>query len=462
MWEGEPGDPSPLVARARTLWPQWAAHPLAYRIETLRRFANVVRTEEAMLADVIARETGRPLWDASAEVADVIAAVDGAVAGFTERTSQRRLEGARTDKQTLRHKPHGVLALITPHCNPASIPNAAIMSALIAGNGVVWKPSEHGMATAACLADLYVRAGIPEGLVSLLPGRADTAQALVREGGIDGVLYTGSVRGGIAIHQLLAGHPERILALHMGGNNPIVVWDTPDLATAALITVQSAFAQSGQNCLNARRLIVRDTLFAPLMAEVRKIIDRLVIDHPHASPAPFMGPVVDDRVADGLTESFLYLMSKGGRPIVHPRRPVAGRPFLTPAIIDVTRASERPDVELFGPVLQVTQVSDFATAIAQANATRYGLVASLIGGSPEEYARFWSDVRAGTINWNRPTNATIQSAPLGGTGLSGNFRPSGAYRADSCAYPVASAETEQLRGHIAHGLAPIDTSAMGD
>ena len=108
------------------------------------------------------------------------------------------------------------------------------------------------------------------------------------------------------------------------------------------------------------------------------------------------------------------------------------------------------------------QVSDFDSAIREANATRYGLSASLIGGSPEQYDQFWASVRAGIINWNRPTNGASSSAPFGGVGVSGNHRPSAYYAADYCAYPVASTETEQLRASIGVGLAAIDISSMGD
>ena len=133
-------------------------------------------------------------------------------------------------------------------------------------------------------------------------------------------------------------------------------------------------------------------------------------------------------------------------------RPRDDLPFLSPAIIDVTGVKDRPDVELFGPLLQVVQVSDFDEAIAEANNTRFGLSASLVGGTPQEYNRFWANIRAGVINWNRPTNGASSAAPFGGVGLSGNHRPSAYYAADYCAYPVASTEMDQPRAMIGVGL----------
>jgi len=216
--------------------------------------------------------------------------------------------------------------------------------------------------------------------------------------------------------------------------------------------VQSAYLSAGQRCTAARRLIVREGAHEQLIEEIGKLIDRLIVDQPHASPAPFMGPLIDNHAADQVQEAFLDLVMKGARPIKHLTRPDPQRPFLSPALIDVTGVSDRPDQEIFGPVLQVIRVADFDAAIAEANATRYGLSASLFGGAPELYNLFWANVRAGVVNWNRPTNGAPSSAPFGGVGYSGNHRPSAYYAADYCAYPVVSSEVEHARASIGIGL----------
>lgn len=462
LWQGESGDVDDIVARARSGWPRWAAQPVAFRIETLRRFVNVVRAHEEELADLIARETGKPLWDARTEVTAVMAKIDTSVAAYSERTGQRRLEANLGARQSVRHKPHGVMAVLGPYNFPAHLPNGHIIPALLAGNAVIFKPSEKTPAVGEMLVRFYHEAGVPTDAVQLLLGGAEEGKALAAHADVAGILFTGSAQTGIAINRQFATQPGKILALEMGGNNPLVVWDTPEIGAAAALVIQSAFLSSGQRCTAASRLIVRDAMADALIAEVKKLADRLIVDHPHADPQPYMGPVIDNPTADGLTESFLYLMSHGGRPIKHMVRPQKGLPFLTPAIIDVTAMQERPDVELFGPLLQIVRVPNFETAIAEANSSRYGLSASLVGGSPEQYAQFWGNVRAGVINWNRPTNGASGTAPFGGVGVSGNHRPSAYYAADYCAYPVASAEIEQPRATIGIGLKDIDVSAMGD
>jgi succinylglutamic semialdehyde dehydrogenase len=452
LWRGPVGDVSREVDAARSAWPKWAAAPLADRVGHLRSFSSKVRADLENLADLIARETGKPIWEARAEVESVANKVDISIKAYADRTSQRLFDAKPGTRSAVRHKPHGVLAVLGPYNFPAHLPNGHIIPALLAGNALVFKPSEKTPAVGEALVALYHKAGVPEGVVRIVQGGAETGKALSAHPDIDGLLFTGSAQTGIALNRQFAARPDKMLALEMGGNNPIIVWDTRDLHSAVVLVAQSAFLTAGQRCTAARRLIIRDDLYDGFMPELKKLADRLLIDAPHADPPPFMGPVIDNDVADGLTESFLALMSHGGRPIRHMTRPVKGRPFLSPGIIDVTDMAQRPDIELFGPLLQVIRVPDFASAIAEANNTRFGLSASLIGGSPEHYDEFWANSRAGVVNWNATTNGASSAAPFGGIGLSGNHRPSAYYAADYCAYPVVSSEVDMPRANIGIGL----------
>ncbi|KQN93911.1 N-succinylglutamate 5-semialdehyde dehydrogenase [Sphingomonas sp. Leaf231] len=452
LWRAAISDVDAEVAAARAGFVPWAAKSLSFRIETMRRFANVVRQRAEAFADLIARETGKPLWEARTEVDTVAAKVDISISAYAERTAQRRLDAPMNTRMAVRHKPHGVLAVLGPYNFPAHLPNGHIVPALIAGNAIVFKPSEKTPATGAFLVDCFHAAGVPIETLRLAIGGPAEGKILAAHDGIDGLLFTGSARTGIALNRAFAEKPEKILALEMGGNNPIVVWDTPDLHAAAVLIVQSAFTTAGQRCTAARRLIVQEALAAPLLAELVKLTGRLIVGAPHDDPQPFMGPVIDNEVADGLTESFLALMMKGGRPIHHMARPFDDKPFVTPGIIDVTEVADRPDIELFGPLLQVIRADDFDSAIAEANNTRYGLSAALISQTPALFDRFWAGARAGIVNWNRPTNGASSSAPFGGIGWSGNHRPSAYYAADYCAYPVVSNEAEAARATIGIGL----------
>ena len=461
LWRGKLGDVDETVMRARRAWPQWAAQPLAQRIELMRRFVNEVRKEQDPFAELIAKETGKPLWEARNEVEAVIAKVEISIRAYAERTGQRKLDSALQGTAAVRHKPHGVMAVLGPFNFPAHLPNGHIVPALIAGNAVVFKPSEKTPAVGEFLLKCFHKAGISAAVVQLLVGGPEEGKALVAHEGVDGVLFTGSAQAGIAINRKLAANPGKIVALEMGGNNPLVLWDTPKMTDAAVLIVQSAFTTAGQRCTAARRLIVKSSLYDATVAEVKRLVGRIIVGAPFEEPAPFMGPVIDMQAADQLTESFLYLLSNGGKAISHMKRPREGLPFVTPGLIDTTAMAERPDVELFGPLLQIIRVDDFDQAIAEANNTRFGLAASLVGGSPQEYSRFWANIRAGIVNWNRPTSGASSAAPFGGVGFSGNHRPAAFYAADYCAYPVASTEMEQPRASVGVGFS-AEKKVSGD
>ena len=453
LWRAPVGDVDAAVSRARAAWTGWAAQPLAERIACLRCFAEIVQGDADDFARLIARETGKPLWESRTEVAAVAAKVEISVRAHEERTGTRTLDGAAPANAMLRHRPHGVLAVLGPYNFPAHLPNGHIVPALIAGNAALFKPSEKTPATGEFLVDCYHRAGVPQDVVQLLVGGPDEGKALVGHPQVDGVLFTGSERAGIAINCALASEPGKIVALEMGGNNPIVLWDTPHLAEAAALIVQSAYTTAGQRCTAARRLIVKAELFDAAIGELKSIIQRIIVGAPFDEPAPFMGPVIDNQAADALMAGQADLVGQGGMPLVPMRRPDPALPFLTPGLIDTTDLADRPDAELFGPLLQVIRVNGFDEAITEANATRFGLSASLIGGTRAQYEHFWTGIRAGIVNWNRPTNGASSAAPFGGVGHSGNHRPAAYYAADYCAYPVASTELDEPDATLGIGFA---------
>src|SRR5579875_3455511 len=189
LWSGSPGDAAAEVASARAAWPEWASRSNAYRIESLRRFANVVRRKEGEFAELIARETGKPLWETKTEVGAVINKVEISVEAYALRTPQRKTEAQLGNRVAVRHKPHGVLAVLGPYNFPAHLPNGHIVPALIAGNTVVFKPSEKTPATGEFLVRCFHEARIPEGAVRLLIGGPEQGKALAGEPGIDGLLF---------------------------------------------------------------------------------------------------------------------------------------------------------------------------------------------------------------------------------------------------------------------------------
>jgi succinylglutamic semialdehyde dehydrogenase len=422
----------------------WAQQSLEERIAICTRFRDLLKENAEELALTIAEEVGKPLWEARTEATTMANKVDISVQSYGARTGESAARVA-DGNAVLRHRPHGVFAVFGPYNFPGHLPNGHIVPALIAGNTVVFKPSEYAPRTAVKTVQLWEQAGLPAGVLNLVNGGRDTGIALGQNALIDGVLFTGSSQTGAALHKQFGGQPGKMLALEMGGNNPLVVWDVKDVDAAVHHTVMSAFISAGQRCTCARRLVVQDN------AQGQAFIDRLVevaaklqVGASKAEPQPFMGPVVSAAVATRLVQAQAEMAAKGGKVLLQMRQfdPNAG--FVTAGIVDVTDATGIPDEEWFGPLLQVIRVKSFDEALRAANATEFGLAAALLSPSEELWKRFAVRARAGIVNWNRPTTGAASSAPFGGVGKSGNHRPSAYYAADYCAYPVASIETAEL------------------
>ncbi|WP_368668888.1 succinylglutamate-semialdehyde dehydrogenase [Pseudomonas sp. Fl5BN2] len=432
------------VQAARQAFPAWAKCSLEERISVLEAFAASLKSRADELARCIGEETGKPLWEAATEVTSMVNKIAISVQSYRERTGEK--SGPLGDATAvLRHKPHGVVAVFGPYNFPGHLPNGHIVPALLAGNSVLFKPSELTPKVAELTVQCWIDAGLPSGVLNLLQGARETGIALAANPGIDGLFFTGSSRTGNHLHQQFAGRPDKILALEMGGNNPLLVEQVADLDAAVYTIIQSAFISAGQRCTCARRLLVPegawgDTLLARLVA-VSATLDVGAYDQ---QPAPFMGSVISLGAARALMDAQQQLLAKGGVALLEMTQPQAQAALLTPGILDVTAVAERPDEELFGPLLQVIRYADFDGAIAEANRTQYGLAAGLLSDSAERYQQFWLESRAGIVNWNKQLTGAASSAPFGGVGASGNHRASAYYAADYCAYPVASLETPSL------------------
>ena len=266
---------------------------------------------------------------------------------------------------------------------------------------------------------------------------------------------TGSWETGVIFSEQFAKHPEKILALEMGGNNPLVISQIGDAKAAALMTIQSAYLTAGQRCSCARRLIVvKSHENKTFVDELVRMIDSIKVGPFTDVPEPFMGPVITEHAAHYLLTVQNTLKSKGGKPLAEMRLLKNNSALVSPGLMDVTEVKNRLDEEVFGPLLQLIYVNNLDAAIVEANNTSFfGLTVGLLSNSQEEYQQFYKRVRAGVINWNSPLTGASSSAPFGGVKRSGNHRPSAFYAADYCAYPVASIENPTLTmGKLPQGM----------
>lgn len=452
VWEGQVADArmcADAVATARAALPGWRALAVEARIAIVRRYGEILGERRAALAELISRETGKLLWESDAEVGSMIAKVEVSIKAHAERTGERSAD-MPFGRAVLRHRGHGVMAVLGPYNFPGHLPNGHIVPALIAGNAVVFKPSEITPATGAAMADAWAAAGLPQGLLTIVQGGRATGEALVA-GDIDGLLFTGSAGAGAALRRALVDRPHVIMALELGGNNPLIAWDSPE--AAASIIVNSAFITTGQRCSCARRLIVPDgPVGDAIIAATAALADQLPIAAWNAPGDAFMGPLVSDQAAAAAHRAVSDRIARGAK-VIRPFEGVDGHSaaFVTPAMLDMTDV-DAPDAEIFAPVLSVIRVPDFDRAIAIANATVFGLSAGLVSQDAALWQRVVEESRAGVVNRNRPTTGAAGNMPFGGLGASGNHRPSAYYAADYCAYPIASFEADAVVAVPVNGL----------
>lgn len=448
LWHGNSADAADADAAfraAQAAFESWADLDLSARVAIARKFAAVLKERSEHLAQTIAREVGKPLWEARTEVAAMAGKIELSISAHHERTGTRE-QAQPFGRFVLRHKPHGVVAVFGPYNFPGHLPNGHIVPALLAGNCVLFKPSELTPLVAQETVKCWEAAGLPAGVLNLLQGERATGEAVTAHPLLDGLYFTGSARTGGILAQQFASRPHVILALELGGNNPLVVGTVANVDAAVHEIVQSAWITSGQRCTCARRLMVPqgatgDTLLARLV----EVTQNLRVGGAEDEPAPFMGPVVSPHAAQMLLDSQARLVAMGATPLLSMQRLSQGEAYVSPAIIDITACvAEVPDEEDFGPLLKVIRTISLDDSIAQANNTRFGLSAGMLTDDDAEWNKFFRRIRAGIVNRNRQTTGASGSYPFGGPGHSGNHRPSGYYAADYCSYPVASAEASKL------------------
>ncbi|NOH84462.1 succinylglutamate-semialdehyde dehydrogenase [Vibrio sp. 03-59-1] len=445
IWHGDSATPAQVesaVKSARLAFQSWKHLSFSEREQVVLTFAEKVKENSEEIAQIIAKETGKPIWETRTEAGAMAGKIAISIRAYHERTGEASREAAG-NQIVLRHRPLGVMAVFGPYNFPGHLPNGHIVPALLAGNTVVFKPSEQTPWTGEFVMKLWQQAGLPAGVINLVQGAKETGIALADAKGIDGVLFTGSANTGHILHRQFAGQPSKMLALEMGGNNPMVISDKyGDLDATVYTIIQSAFISAGQRCTCARRLYIPfgskgDALLEKLISATQKIR----VDQPFSEPAPFMGPQISEAAAKFILDAQANLQSLGGESLVLAKGLEAA--FVTPGIIDVTQIVELPDEEYFGPLLQVIRYESLDAAVEMANDTRFGLSAGLVSTDDGEWDYFVDHIRAGIVNRNRQLTGASGDAPFGGPGASGNLRPSAYYAADYCAYPMASMEGEE-------------------
>ncbi len=448
IWEAQSASAEQVdaaISAARNAFVGWTDLSFDERLSIIKAYAELLTQNKIELALTIAKETGKPLWETATEVGAMVGKIAISEKAYHERTGTVE-NPMPVGKAIIRHKAHGVVAVFGPYNFPGHLPNGHIVPALLAGNTVVFKPSDLTPLVAEKMVKLWEQAGLPKGVLNLVQGEVETGKALAAHAGIDGLFFTGSSRTGKILHEQFAGHPGKILALEMGGNNPLIVKDASNIDAVVHDIIQSAFITTGQRCTCARRLFIQNNSQGDAIVErLIEVTNNIKVDHYDAEEQPFIGAMISANAAAGMASAQSQLIAMGARSLVELKHLDTESGFVSPGILDVTEiVSKMPDEEHFGPLLKIVRYDDFDNAIELANSTSFGLSAGLLGDNQQDYDHFLKRIRAGIVNWNRPITGASSAAPFGGIGDSGNHRASAYYAADYCSFPVASVELEQV------------------
>src|SRR5712664_194604 len=443
------------VAAAREAQLAFAARPSGDREQLLRRIGAVLKDHEEELARAIALDVGKPLWEARTE-----AQACSAKAAITADEGMKLVSPFPAPGQPgaeCRFRPLGVLAVLGPFNFPVHLPNGHILPALACGNAVVFKPSDVAPHAAEVYARCLDQAGVPRGLFNLGQGGPAVGAALAAHEGVDGVLFTGSWAVGQAIQKANQGR-TKLLALEMGGKNAAVVLADAELEKAAYDVLFSAFVSAGQRCTAASRAIV--------VGDARRFAQRIVqlarklsIGHP-LDDGVFMGPLASpaalEKFERGIRAAEAETLLDARR--LQPRG-LEGC-YVSPSVhfVGQRRSSPYEREELFGPDLAVYPAGSEEEALQIANATDYGLAASVHTRSEQAFDRCQRALECGVVNWNAPTVGASGRLPFGGLKRSGNHRPAALWSTLYCSAPVAVLRGDGAfdRTKLAPGVAWVD------
>lgn len=435
---------------AKKAFKAWSSLSFKERAAYFIKAKELYQIHQKDLAEVISRETGKPLWESQKEVLGMISKIDVTLNQSMQLIQDQVLTDMPlnvTGRTT--YKARGVFAILGPYNFPGHIPNGSLVPAMLVGNTVVFKPSEHTPASGQWIADIFHKAGFPKGVFNLVQGDGQIGQHLVKHSGIDGVLFTGSYQTGLQIKKDTLEDHWKILALEMGGKNASIVFEDADLDKAVYECLVGAFSTTGQRCSCSSRILLHRSLWQAFVDKFLKMAKNLSIGH--WSEPVFMGALVSKMAFDKYFHFQNIAEQEGVETLLKARMlkdmdlkcQLSGH-YVTPSVhlVKYSNTSVYQNSEIFGPDVAIFVVDDLDEAIDINNSTGYGLVMSIFTKNPDVYEKALKEAKVGLVNWNRATVGANPRMPFGGLGKSGNDRPAGQFTVYACTTPVASLQDQ--------------------
>lgn len=439
----------PVLESANDGFKTWRSTSLEERIGYLRKYQDEVLKIKQQVAESISLESGKPIWEALGEAQSVIGKVDVTINDGLERIKQKSYPEIMPNTQgELYFKPLGPCLIIGPFNFPCHLANTQILNALIAGNSVIFKPSEKTAYSAQLMIECFHRAGLPKGVINLYQGDGEVARRLLKEKSIKGVFFTGSKEVGLKIIENTYKDFSKLVSLELGGKNPAIIHSDTNLRHALSEMIKGAFMTTGQRCTSTSLIILHRSLVDEFTSKFHEYAKKIIIDHPiDHEVEPFMGPLVDKNALD----SYLLYMGMAKREGVeeimrgkHLEKKYRGY-YVTPSIHLCEKFDPKSiflTSEIFGPNATIIPYDDIEEAISLANSNEYGLAACAFTKDKELFKKCATEIETGLINWNRSTAGASPKLPFGGVKNSGNYRPASIATIDSCVYQMASLEID--------------------
>jgi acyl-CoA reductase-like NAD-dependent aldehyde dehydrogenase len=399
----------------------WKKTPGPERGRVLWRAAEIARRRVDEIAQTLTREEGKILKEAKGEVMKGIAVLEyNAGDGFRMHGKTLPAESRDTFTYTLR-QPLGAVGLIAPWNFPWAIPVWKSAPAIVAGNAVVFKPSELTPATSALLAEIYEEAGLPPGVFNMVVGKGSiVGEAMVAAPELRAISFTGSNAVGNALYVKAAQRGAKVTC-EMGGKNAVIVMPDADLDKAAIAIHGGAFGSTGQRCTATSRVIAHPEIKAKLVDRLVAMAEKIKIG-PGLDQSSDMGPSVDQKQWSTVMDYIGVGRSEGARLLTGGTRPDAlGHGyFVQPTIFDGVSPTMRIfKEEIFGPVLSIATAASLEEALRFANSVEYGLTTSIFTENINSVMKFIDDVEAGMVHVNEPTVGGEAQLPFGGTKSTG-------------------------------------------
>jgi succinate-semialdehyde dehydrogenase / glutarate-semialdehyde dehydrogenase len=411
------GDAQRAVQAARAAFPTWAALSVVERAEIMRNMHRLFVERADKIAHMVTAEVAKPIMAAREETFEYSAPAWGKAAEEALRHRGMLLpstqEKSNNKRLVLGHRPLGVLGLITPYNFPTDISSIALAHAAVAGNTIVWKPTEYAPVACAMVAEMFAEAGFPDGVINVVQGYGDVGAAIVDDKDVKGIFFTGSTATGERIARV---NPLRPMLLELGGDGPLIVLEDADIDAAVEGAIVGAFYYSGQVCTSSERLLVHAAVYDEFMAKFRKATAALKMGDPFREDTD-LGPLCNEGTLNRAREHVADARAKGAA--VEQFGKENGLYFPATIITNSTRDMLVRQKESFSPIATVVKVASAEDAIAIANESELGLVASLWS---KDLAKAWRVAEAlphGTVNVNETSNYWDQLAPFGGAGKSG-------------------------------------------